>query len=104
MKRTRVNIAKTCGLFTWDWPEWISVETYFHLDLDWACLKESKFVTKLALLYPTVTFISWEIGVKLPPVKNFVFCSQRVMLIVGCTCKNGRPTKSVRQSAVRTKT
>jgi hypothetical protein len=28
----------------------------------------------------------------------------RVMLIVGCTCNNGRPTKSVRRSAVRTKT
>jgi hypothetical protein len=39
IKRTRVNSAKTCGLFTRDWPEWISVETAFHLDLDWVCLK-----------------------------------------------------------------
>jgi hypothetical protein len=75
MKRTRVNNAKTCGLFTRDWPEWILVETAFHLDIDWAFLKESTFVAKLALLYPTVIFISWEIGVNLPPV-NFVFCSQ----------------------------
>jgi hypothetical protein len=75
MKRTRVNSAKTRGLFTQDWPEWISVETAFHLDLHWVCLKESTFVAKLALLYPTFTFISWEIVVNLPPV-NFVFCSQ----------------------------
>jgi hypothetical protein len=33
------------------------------------------FFANLALLYPTVTFISWEIGVNLLPV-NFVFCSQ----------------------------
>jgi hypothetical protein len=33
-KRTRVGSAKTCGLFTRDWPEWISVETDFHLELD----------------------------------------------------------------------
>jgi hypothetical protein len=29
---------------------------------------------------------------------------QSVMLIVGCTYNNGRPTKSVRRSAVRRKT
>jgi hypothetical protein len=39
------------------------------------CLKESTDVANLAIIYPTVTFISWEIGVKVPPV-NFVFCSQ----------------------------
>jgi hypothetical protein len=75
MERTRVKNAKTCGLFTRDWPERISVETAFHLDLDWVCLKESTFFARLALLYPTVTFSSWEIGVNLPPF-NFVFCSQ----------------------------
>jgi hypothetical protein len=75
MKRTRVNSGKTFRLFTRDWPEWISVEMASHLDLDWVCLQESKFDAKLALLYPTVTFISWEIGVNLPPV-NFVFCLQ----------------------------
>jgi hypothetical protein len=48
-KRARDNV-KTCGLFARDWPEWISVETAFHLDLDWVCLKESPFVAKLALL------------------------------------------------------
>jgi hypothetical protein len=67
--------AKTCGLSARDWPEWISVETAFHLDLDWVFLKESTFVAKLSLLYTTLTFICWEIGVNLPPV-NFVFCSQ----------------------------
>jgi hypothetical protein len=51
------------------------VETDFHLDLDWVCLKESTFFAKLSLIYPTVTFISWEIVVNLPPV-NFLFCSQ----------------------------
>jgi hypothetical protein len=56
-------------------PEWISVETAFHLDLDWVCLMEYTFVAKLAPLHPTVTFIWWKIGVTLPPV-NFVFCSQ----------------------------
>jgi hypothetical protein len=75
MKRTRVDSAETCGLFTRYWPEWIWVETDFHLDLDWVCLKESTFFARLALLYPTVTFSSWEIGVNLPPF-NFVFCSQ----------------------------
>jgi hypothetical protein len=70
MKRTRVNSAKTCGLFTRDWPEWISVERVFHLDLDWVCLKESTFVENLELVYPTVTFIYWEIGVNLPPVND----------------------------------
>jgi hypothetical protein len=35
MKCTRVNNSKTCGLFTQDWPEWISVKKAFHLDLDW---------------------------------------------------------------------
>jgi hypothetical protein len=53
------------------------VETAFHLDLDWACLKESTCVAKLALIYPTFTFISWEIGVNLPTF-NFVFFSQRI--------------------------
>jgi hypothetical protein len=75
MKRTRVHNAKTSGLFARDWPEWISVETAFHLDLNWICLKESTCVAKLALIYPTVTFIAGDIGVNLPPV-NFVFCSQ----------------------------
>jgi hypothetical protein len=74
LKCARDNV-KTCGLFAQDWPEWISVEMVFQLDLDWVCLKESTFFFNLALLYPTVTFISWGIGVTLPPV-NFVFCSQ----------------------------
>jgi hypothetical protein len=77
LKRAR-NSVKTYGLFTRDWPEWILMETAFHLDLDWVCLKESTFVAKLSFLYPTVTFISWEIGVNLPPV-NFVFCSQLIL-------------------------
>jgi hypothetical protein len=75
MKRARADSAKTCVLFAQDWPEWISAKTAFHLDLDWVCLKESAFVAKLSRIYPTVTFISWEIRVNLPPV-NFVFCSQ----------------------------
>jgi hypothetical protein len=75
MKRTRVNNAKTCGLFTRDWPERISVETAFNVDLDWVRLKVSTFFSKLAMRYPTFTFISWEIGVNLLPV-NFVFCLQ----------------------------
>jgi hypothetical protein len=74
LTRARDSV-KTCGLFARDWPEWISVETAFHLDIDLVCLKESTFVAKLSLIYPTVTFISWEIGINLPPV-NFVFCSQ----------------------------
>jgi hypothetical protein len=74
LKRARANV-KTYGLFAQDWPEWILVETAFHLDLDWVCVKESTFVSKLALIYPTVTFIPWKIGVTLPPV-NFVFCLQ----------------------------
>jgi hypothetical protein len=75
LKRARDNM-NTCRIFARDsWPEWISVETAFHLDLDWVCLKVSIFIANLALLYSTVTLISWEIGVTLPPV-NFIFYSQ----------------------------
>jgi hypothetical protein len=62
-------------MFARDWSEWMLAEMAFDLYFDWVCIKESTFVANLAYLYPKVTFITWEIGVKLPPV-NFAFCSQ----------------------------
>jgi hypothetical protein len=36
-KRTSGVKQKTCGIFSKDWPEWLTVEGAFELDLDWVC-------------------------------------------------------------------
>jgi hypothetical protein len=32
--------GKICGLFAKDWPEWLTVEGAFDLELGWVCVKE----------------------------------------------------------------
>jgi hypothetical protein len=66
---------KTCGIFAKDWPEWLTVEGAFHLDLEWVCVSEATFVANLVGIYPNTTFIMWKPDMVLPPA-NFVFCSQ----------------------------
>jgi hypothetical protein len=51
---------KTCGIFAKDWPEWLTVEGAFALDLEWVCLREAKFVANLVRIYSNTTFIMWK--------------------------------------------
>jgi hypothetical protein len=74
-KRTSRLKRKTCGIFTKDWPEWLTVEGAFDLDLDWVCLREATCVAYLMRIYPKSTVLMWKPNMVLPPV-NFVFCSQ----------------------------
>jgi hypothetical protein len=76
-KRHEETSGKTCGLFAKDWPEWLTVESAFDVELSWLCVKESTFLDNLASLYPKTTFLMWEPDLGLPPV-NFIFCSQWV--------------------------
>jgi hypothetical protein len=76
-KRHEGTSGKTCGLFAKDWPEWLTVESAFDVELSWLCVKQSTFVANLASLYPKTTFLMWEPDLGLPPV-NFIFCSQWV--------------------------
>jgi hypothetical protein len=76
-KRPEGTSGKTCGLFAKDWPEWLTVESAFDVELSWVCVKESNFVANLASLYPKTTFLIWEPDLGLPPV-NLIFCSQWV--------------------------
>jgi hypothetical protein len=76
-KRHEETSGKTCGLFAKDWPEWLTVESAFDVELSWLCVKESTFLDNLASLYPKTTFLMWEPDLGLPPV-NFIFCSQCV--------------------------
>jgi hypothetical protein len=66
---------KTCGIFTKDWPEWLTVEGAFDLDIEWVCVREATFVAYLMRIYPKTTFLTWRPDMVFPPV-NFVFCSQ----------------------------
>jgi hypothetical protein len=71
---------KTCGIFAKDWPEWLTVEGAFSLDLEWVCVSEATFVANLVRIYPNTTFIMRKPDMVLPPV-NFVFCSQWLPLL-----------------------
>jgi hypothetical protein len=66
---------KICGIFAKDWPEWLTVESSFDLNLEWVCVSEATVVANLVRIYPNTTFIMWKPDMVLPPV-NFVFCSQ----------------------------
>jgi hypothetical protein len=66
---------KTSGIFAKDWPEWLTVEGAFDLDLEWLCVSEATFVANLVRIYPNTTFLMWKPDMVLPPV-SFVFCSQ----------------------------
>jgi hypothetical protein len=74
-KRTFGVKRNKCGIFTKDWPEWLTVEGDFDLDLEWVCMREATVVANLMSIYPKTTFITWKPDIVLPPVK-FVFCSQ----------------------------
>jgi hypothetical protein len=74
-KRPERASGKTCGLFAKDWPEWLTVESAFDVELTWVCVKEATFVASLSSLYPKTNFLIWEPDLGLPPV-NFIFCSQ----------------------------
>jgi hypothetical protein len=73
-KRQVGKSGNTCGIFAKDWPEWLTVESAFDMDLAWVCVQEATFVANLAILYPKTTFMVWEPEFVLPPV-NFIFCS-----------------------------
>jgi hypothetical protein len=66
---------KTCGIFTRDWPEWLTAKGAFDLDLYLVCVMEATFVATLMRIYPKTAFLTWKPDMVLPPV-NFVFCSQ----------------------------
>jgi hypothetical protein len=76
-KRPEGTSGKACGLFAKDWPDWLTVENAFDVELSWVCVKESTFVSNLASLNPKTTFLIWEPDIGLPLV-NFIFCSQWV--------------------------
>jgi hypothetical protein len=65
----------TGGIFTKDWPEWLTVEGAFDLDLNWVCVSEATCVANLVRICPNTTFLMWSPELVLPSV-NFVFCSQ----------------------------
>jgi hypothetical protein len=62
-KRHMGKSGKTCGILAKDWPEWLPVESAFDLDLEWVCVREAIFEDNLASLYPTTTFILWELDI-----------------------------------------
>jgi hypothetical protein len=74
-KRTFGVKRKTCGMFAKDWPEWLTVEGAFDLDLEWVCVREAKFVANIMRIYPKNTFLTWKPDMVLPLV-IFFFCSQ----------------------------
>jgi hypothetical protein len=43
-KRPEGTSGKTCGLFAKDWPEWLTVESAFDVELSWVCVKEATCV------------------------------------------------------------
>jgi hypothetical protein len=51
MKRMGNKEQKNGGMFAYIWPEWLTVEDTFHLDVGWICLKDSTCMAKLAILY-----------------------------------------------------
>jgi hypothetical protein len=55
-KRQVGKRGKTCGIFTKDWPEWLTVESAFDLDLDWVYVREDNVVANLVSLYPKINF------------------------------------------------
>jgi hypothetical protein len=58
-KRPEGTSGKTCGLFAKDWPECLTVESAFDVELSWVCVKEATFVANLESLYPKTTFLIW---------------------------------------------
>jgi hypothetical protein len=66
---------RTFGIFTKDWPEWLTFKGAFDLDIEWVCVSEATFVAKLVRIYPNTTFLMWKPDMALPLV-NFVFCSR----------------------------
>jgi hypothetical protein len=66
---------KTCGIFSKDWPEWLTVKGAFDLDLEWVYVTESTFVANLMSIYPKNTLLMWKPDMVLPPV-IFVFFPQ----------------------------
>jgi hypothetical protein len=64
-----------CGIFSKDWPKWLTVEGAFDLDLYWVCVSEATCVANIVRIYPNPTFLMWKPDMVLPSV-NFVFCSQ----------------------------
>jgi hypothetical protein len=56
-KRTFGLKRKTCGIVTKDWPEWLTVERAFDLDLDWVCVSEATCVANLVSIDPNTIFL-----------------------------------------------
>jgi hypothetical protein len=75
LKRAKGKLRKRGGIFARTWPEWLTLETAFNLELDWIFLQYITFVEELSELYPEVKIIVWQTGVILPPVE-ILFSSQ----------------------------
>jgi hypothetical protein len=71
-KRQLCAERKVCGIFAKDWPEWLTVEGAFDLDLECVCVRDATFVDNLVIIYPKTTFIMWEMDIVLTLV-IFVF-------------------------------
>jgi hypothetical protein len=58
VKKRQAGISgETSGIFAKDWPEWLTVESAFDLDLDLVCVREANFVANPVSLYPKTNFI-----------------------------------------------
>jgi hypothetical protein len=75
LKRAKGELRKCGVIFARTWPEWLTVETSFNLELEWICLQYITFVKVLSELYPEVKLSVWQTGVMLPPVE-VLFSSQ----------------------------
>jgi hypothetical protein len=85
-KRQVGKSGKTCGISVKDWPEWLTVETVFDMDLAWVCVHEATFVANLARLYQKTTFMVYEPELVLHPV-NFMFCSHWLPPLTNKICQ-----------------
>lgn len=75
VKRANGELKKSGGIFARTWPNWLTAETAFNLELEWICLQDNNFVEVLSELYPEVKISVWQTGVILPPVE-ILFSSQ----------------------------
>jgi hypothetical protein len=55
LKLAKGELRKRGGIFARTWPEWLTVETAFNLELEWICLHYITFVKVISDLYPEVT-------------------------------------------------
>jgi hypothetical protein len=66
-KRPEGTSEKMCGLFAKDWPEWLTLESAFDVELSWVCVKEATFVASLVSLYQKKNFSHLGTGSRVTP-------------------------------------